>query len=155
MVTVTNQGKKVVTKMFSLSRKHVPLSQRLSQRYEDEDEEHFDEEHEALSENAEEDRKAQKLMSQEEEENHLFKKVFERKIKTMICKNQIKYILIVLVTAFVISAYFSASFYLTRLFFSKSEEGVSLLDTLGQRGPELDALTSFFLESEARQEYIR
>jgi hypothetical protein len=42
-------------------------------------------------ENAEEDKRAEMLMSKEEAENALFKRLFQNKIKDMTCVRQVKY----------------------------------------------------------------
>lgn len=73
-----------------------------------------------MSENAEEDKRAQMLMSKEEAENALFKRLFQNKIKQMTCIRQVKYYALVAVISLIMSGYFTLSYFMVTNIFKDS-----------------------------------
>lgn len=73
-----------------------------------------------LSENAEEDKKAQRLMVKEEAENALFKRLFQNKIKQMTCLRQFKYYMLVACISLFMSGYFTLSYFMVTNIFDDS-----------------------------------
>jgi hypothetical protein len=59
-------------------------------------------------------------MTKEEQEHALFKNIFQTKIKSMTCIRQFKYYLLVVSTAVIVSAYFTASYFMVTNIFKNS-----------------------------------
>lgn len=76
---------------------------------------------EDISENAEEDIKAQVLLSKEEAENALFKRLFQNKIKQMTCMKQVQYYLMVTVISLLMCGYFTLSYFMVTQIFTDSQ----------------------------------
>ena len=79
---------------------------------------------EDLSENAEEDKKAQLLLSKEEEENALFKRIFQNKIKQMTCVRQVQYYTMVAMISLIMCGYFTLSYFMVTNLFSDSQQSL-------------------------------
>eukprot|EP00347_Sterkiella_histriomuscorum_P005198 403357516 len=107
-----------------------------------------------LSDNAEEDKKAKMLMSKEEEENALFKRLFQNKIKQMTCLKQAKYYLLVLGICLFMSGYFTLSYFMVSNIFNDSQNSLNIFATVGNRGPFLDSLISYYLQTITRGQEI-
>lgn len=103
------------------------------------------EEDEDLSENAEEDKKAQLLMSKEEAENALFKRLFQNKIKQMTCMRQFKYYVLVISISMLMSGYFTLSYFMVTNIFKESQDSLTTFDTVANRSPYLSSLIAYFL----------
>ena len=60
------------------------------------------------------------LMSREEAENALFKRIFQNKIKQMTCMRQVKYYLLVITISLFMSGYFTLSYFMVTNIFKDS-----------------------------------
>ncbi len=95
-------------------------------------------------ENAEEDKHARMLMSKEEAENALFKRIFQKKIKEMTCVRQVKYYTLVAFISLLMTGYFTLSYFMVTNVFKDSQSSLELFDIVANRGIYLDTLMSAF-----------
>ena len=93
-------------------------------------------------------------MSKEEAENALFKRIFQNKIRQMTCMRQVKYYLLVGFISLFMSGYFTLSYFMVTNIFNASEQSLSTLEIVGNRGPYLDSLIAYFLQTLSRGEEI-
>ena len=100
-----------------------------------------------VNENDQEDRSAKMLISKEEAENALFKRLFQNKIKQMTCVRQVKYYTLVAFISFLMSGYFTLSYFMVTNTFKDSQTSLELFDIVSNRGPYLDSLLSIFIQS--------
>ena len=94
------------------------------------------------------------LMTKEEAENALFKRIFQNKIKQMTCLKQVKYYVLVISISLLMSGYFTLSYFMVTNIFTDSQLSLSTFGVIGDRGIFLDSLLTFFLQTLTRKREI-
>jgi len=67
---------------------------------------------------------------------------------------QVKYYILVVTTACIVSAYFTLSYFMVTSIFEDSQKSLTILDTVSDRGPYLDSLITYYLQSLDRESEI-
>ena len=72
----------------------------------------------------------------------------------MTCLRQVKYYILVISISLIMSGYFTLSYFMVTNIFKDSESSLSTFDIVGNRGPYLDSLIAFYLQSVVRKREI-
>ena len=72
----------------------------------------------------------------------------------MTCLKQVKYYLLVIAISLFMSGYFTLSYFMVTNIFKDSQNSLTTFNTVGNRGPYLDSLLTYFLQSVSRNNEI-